>query len=329
MVAACSITFAQAQNKKYDSWLKKTHVFQNLDVSVTAGTTGIGFDVASKIGDVVQLRAGYEFMPRFNKSVYFPVEVGGEPAELYDANGNRVESKFDRLSQTLKSFTSYTVDSEVEMIGKPTINNFKFLVDVFPFKENKHWHFTAGFYWGPSKFAEAVNSTEAMTSLLGVGIYNSFYEGVLEESKTGKPVMSLNIGGVPFNVEFDPEQQQSVLSNGRMGFRVGDRKDTGEPYLMEPDENGMVKVTAKSNSFKPYLGFGYGGRLVKGRDDWHVSVDAGAMFWGGTPDLYTHDGTNLTKDVQNITGKVGDWVDFIGGVKVYPVLSVRLTKSIF
>ena len=309
-------------------WMKDKGVFQNLDVSVTAGTTGIGIDVASRVHEDVQLRLGYEYMPRFKKSIYFPVEVGGEPAELYDANGNRIESKFDRLSKMLTTFTGYSVDTEIEMIGKPTMNNLKFLVDVFPFK-NKHWHVTGGFYWGPSQFASAVNSTEAMTSLLGVGIYNSFYERVLNESETGEPVMSLTIGGQPFNLELNPDQQETILKNGRMGFRVGDRKDTGEPYLMEPDENGMVTVRAKSNSFKPYLGFGYGGKLLKSRDDWQVSFDAGMMFWGGTPSLITHDGTNLTKDVENISGKVGDWVDLLGGIKVYPVLSVRFTKTIF
>ena len=41
------------------------------------------------------------------------------------------------------------------------------------------------------------------------------------------------------------------------------------------------------------------------------------------------DGINLTKDVENISGKVGDWVDFLGGFKVYPVLQVRFTKTIF
>jgi hypothetical protein len=52
------------------------------------------------------------------------------------------------------------------------------------------------------------------------------------------------------------------------------------------------------------------------------------MFWG-KPDLYTHDGTNLTKDVENIKGKVGDYVDLIGGLKVYPSISVRFTKTLF
>ena len=81
IMAAFTITAAQAQDSlSTESWFKKNKVFQNLDLSVTAGTTGIGIDVASKIGDYVQLRAGYEYMPRFQKSLFFPVEVGGQPA---------------------------------------------------------------------------------------------------------------------------------------------------------------------------------------------------------------------------------------------------------
>ena len=329
--AACSINIAQAQeaNTQSSSWFKENKVFQNLDVSVTAGTTGIGIDVASKIGDYVQLRAGYEFMPRFNTSILFPVEVGGEPAELYDEFGNRIESRFDRLSKMLKELTGFTVQDEVEMIGKPTVNNFKLLVDVFPLK-NKNWHFTAGFYWGPSQFAYAENSTQAMASLLAVSMYNQMYEKCVKDD----PIISIEGDDTEENPGvniFLPEAyRQKIINYGRMGFHVGDDKTTGEAYVMEPDPiDGMVKARAKANSFKPYLGFGYGGRLLKNRNDWKVSFDAGAMFWGGTPDLYTHDGTNLTKQIENTTGKVGDWIDFIGGLKVYPVLSVRFTKTIF
>ena len=346
---------AQAQDSlQTESWFKKNKVFQNLDVSVTAGTTGIGIDVASKIGDYVQLRAGYEFMPRFKKSVYFPIEVGCEPAKKYDANGNRIESRFDRLSNMLTQLTSYEVQDEVEMIGKPTLNNFKFLVDVYPFR-NKHWHFTAGFYWGKSQFAYAENSTSAMTSLIAVGMYNSLYYHAVNDL----PIYN--------NTSFITEDIRDKFEKyGRMGFPVGEftrdiygyyKEDVycwdidnpdylfgeiihhkgdyglihqkGETYNMEPDVDGMVKVSAKSNAFKPYLGFGYGGRLFKNRDDWQVSFDAGAMFWGGTPALYSHDGINLTEDITNARGKVGDWIDLLGGIKVYPVLSVRFTKSIF
>ena len=328
LAIAAALTFSVAQAQEKESWFKQNKVFQNLDVSVTAGTTGIGIDVASKIGNNVQLRAGYEYMPRFKQSIYFPVEVGGQAAVAYDENGNRVETTFDRLSKLLKELTGFTVDDEVEMIGKPTVNNFKFLVDVFPFK-NKHWHVTAGFYWGPSQFAYAENATTAMTSLLAVSMYNQIYEKAVADD----PIIDIDGDGTAQNpgmtMYLNEAYRQKIVNYGRMGFHVGDKKDTGEPYIMEADADGMVKVRAKSNSFKPYLGFGYGGKLMKSRDDWQVSFDAGMMFWGGTPSLITHDGTNLTKDVENITGKVGDWVDFLGGIKVYPVLQVRFTKTIF
>ena len=318
----------------------KKGFLKTLDLSVNVGTSGIGFDLATPISDMFQVRVGYEFMPPFHVGVNFPVEVGGEPAEKFDEQGHRVESRFDRLAKNLKELTGYDVDDHVEMIGKPTMNNFKLLFDVFPFKNNKHWHFTAGFYIGPSQFARADNSMEAMTSLMAVDMYNHIYERVDYSNTTGKPIIDISIGGVPFAPMLDPNQMQSVLSNGIMGFTLGQYKEDvyspegllihakGSNYVMEPGEDHQVHVYAKSNVVKPYLGFGYGGRLVKGRDDWKVSFDAGVMFWG-KPDLYTHDGTNLAKDVENISGKVGDYVKFFKGLVVYPSVSVRFTKTIF
>ena len=96
-----------------------------------------------------------------------------------------------------------------------------------------------------------------------------------------------------------------------------------------PDENSMVKAWAYANRIKPYVGFGYGGRLLKKDDSWHVSFDCGAMFWGGVPKVVTHDGTDLVNDVRNIPGKVGDYVDIIKNFHVFPVLNLRLTKRLF
>ena len=340
LMASAALSMNAQEAASQASSASQPSYFSHLDLSVSLGTSGIGFDLATPVGNYVQLRAGFEFMPGFHAGIDFPIEVGGEPAEKYDDQGHRVESRFDRLAKTLKEVTGYDVDNHVEMIGKPTMNNFKFLVDVFPFKNNKHWHFTAGFYLGSSQFARADNSMEAMTSLLAVGMYNHIYDRVENSWITGEPVMDITIGGTPFRPELNPNQMQSILSNGKMGFTLGQFAhdiyseegllihEKGDPYVLEPGADNQVHVYAKSNSFKPYLGFGYGGRLVKGRDDWKVSFDAGVMFWG-KPDLYTHDGTNLTKDVENITGKVGDYVDFFKGLSVYPTVSVRFTKTLF
>ena len=327
---------AQESAKTYipvTQYWKEHNIFQHLDISLTAGTTGIGIDVASPVGKYVQLRAGYEFMPRFTKRMAFDLTINGQPARAYDKDGNRQETTFDRMKDFLYEFTGYDVDDHADMIGKPTINNFKFLVDVFPFRQNKHWHFTAGFYWGPSRFAYAENAIESMQTLCAVGIYNQMYN----KAVIGEPLIKYE--GV--SLEVPEELNKKFLDMGRLGFAVGYFKHdivdnagnvihkAGERYIVEPDARGMVTVTAKSNSFKPYLGFGYGGRMIKNRDDWQVSFDCGAMFWGGTPDLYMHDGINLTEDVENISGQVGTYVDLFSSLKVFPVLSFRITKRIF
>ena len=276
---------------------KEHNIFQHLDVSLTAGTTGIGFDVASPVTEWAQVRAGYEFMPRFTKRMNFDLTIGGRPARSYDSDGNRQETTFDRMSEFLYQFTGYDVDDHVDMIGKPTINNFKFLVDVFPFKNNRHWHFTAGFYWGPSQFAYAENAIESAVSLVSVGIYNSMYE----KAVNNEPFIdlgSLGISGASYTPEYIEKIYKKMIDFGRLGFAVGEFKGAfgvdkkgqyhpisaehysydsagkvvfdeetkasykmlyapGDTYIVEPDDQGVVSVSAKSNSFKPYLGFGY------------------------------------------------------------------------
>ena len=367
-VTTTSSTLRELENEANSSnyipvfqYLKEHNIFQHLDVSLTLGTPGIGIDVASPIGNYVQVRAGYEFMPRLTKRMSFEMTINGQPAKSYDEDGNRQETRFDKLNEFMYSFTGYDIEDHVDMIGKPTLNNFKFLVDVFPFKNNKHWHFTAGFYWGSSKFAEAVNSTEAMVSLVSAGIYNKMYTS----AKNGDPLITFDPNQFPslsgVGIEMPEEVRKKFLDYGDMGFSVGyfshditdadgnvlisktmvdtKGKTVRRPYIVEPDEDGMVRATASSNSFKPYLGFGYGGNLLKKRNDWKISFDCGAMFWGGTPNLVIYhglklpDGTyrdvSLTEDVVNIGGQVGSYVKVFKALKVYPVLSLRVTKRIF
>lgn len=313
---ACATTTATAQEEKKDF-----KAFNHLDVGVTLGTTGIGLDVAAPIGDYLQVRTGFEVMPRFEKNMHFNIQS-------FDLNGQLIETKFDKMADLLESFTGYRADPEVTMIGKPTLWNFKLLFDVFPFR-NKHWHFTAGFHWGPSDIAEAVNALEDAPSLVAVNIYNNIYDKIVN-------------GEMIYNgATLGYEQRQSIKANGRLGIHVGDYThdvldeegnaihQAGDPYRMEPDDNCSVSAKVSVNSFKPYLGFGYGGRLLKKDDRYRVSFDAGLMFWGGTPSIITHDGTNLSKDVENISGKVGDYADFISGFKVFPVLNLRITRRIF
>ena len=301
--------------------------FTHLDVGITAGTTGIGIDVATPLGKFVQMRVGFSYMPRWEMSSSFRVQVGDSLDSKYDMQGNRVQTKFDRLSRYLKSFVGYDVDDEVEMTCRPTYYNFKLLFDVFPFP-NKKWHVTAGFFVGPSEIARAYNTTEEMPTLLSVGIWNNLYD----KAYNWEPI---------YGDYFMPEElERMLLEYGRMGFHAGnytydgvDSKgnvfSNGDPYMMVPDEtSGMVKAYIKVNRFKPYLGFGYSGAITKDQLT-QLSFDAGVMFWGGTPSMLTHDGTNLTKDVDGVTGKLGRYVDAAKFFKVFPLLEIRISRRIF
>ncbi|MBE6248673.1 MAG: hypothetical protein E7106_05400 [Prevotella sp.] len=309
------------------------NMFNHLDLGVTLGTTGIGLDAAMPVGDYVKLRTGFEVMPRFNYDMNFGVES-------FDGTGTSIDqSTFNRMAEVLYGLTGFKVDQNVTMKGKPTMWNFKFMVDVYPFKNNKHWHVTAGFHWGPSKIAEAVNAQEDSPSLFAVGMYNHIYDVAYADwvLDIPTPIIETKTTGAMY---MDPNTEKAILSMGRMGIPIGkyshDMTDAqgnvhkkGETYYMQPNENSMVTVDARTNSFKPYLGVGYEGRLIKGNDNYKIGFDAGVMFWGGTPSIITHDGMDLANDVEDINGKVGDYVKLIKGVKVFPVLNLRITHTIF
>ena len=316
--------------KSIDSIINQTHAFSNIEIIIVDNNSD---DNTKNICEYYVRKYSHNikyFQLEENdivKSINFGIEQSSgtfiaslQPHDYYSKN-------------TLQGIWEFAnKNNDVNVISAPI---------VF-FKNNKNWHFTAGFYWGPSQFAMADNTTEAMTSLLGVGIYNRIYD----RAELNYPLMEWEDMGISeeiidkYHLNFIPtELYQQIISYGRLGFTLGTFKrqmvdddgiarTAGESYNMEPGIDGMIHVKAKSNPFKPYIGFGYGGNLAKGRDDWKICFDAGVWFWGRIK-LYTHDGVDLINDVENIGGKVGDYVDFFKGLSVYPTVSVRFTKTLF
>ena len=345
MAMATNITFAQNYTETNGIIIK------HLDLGVTLGTDGIGVDLSAPVVENwVNVRAGFTYMPRFNATMHFGFEAG-------DASMTQDErdEQFNKLSVMLHDMIGTTVDKEVDMVGTPKFQNFKFLVDVTPFR-NKNWHVTGGFYWGPSRIAYAENAVYDATSLVSTAFYNTLYDRVVTSynnlfSDFETPYMSL--GGQ--DLYADDGLYNTFKGYGRMKVQLGEYKDTGEPCYVEPNENNMMTAKVKVNNFRPYLGFGYGGRLVKNDDRYRISFDAGLMFWGGTPqvlvtatqyagfddgmengvqvrqakEIYVKREVDLAKDVRNIGGKVGDYVDVLKAFKVYPVINVRISRRLW
>lgn len=298
--------------------IKKDHnIFSHLDLGVQLGTTGLGIDLSTHVTDHLRLRAGFDCTPHVAVPMSFSL------SSYHD--GVVTSANFDKMQKLMYQLSNTEVDDKVEMEGKPTMNNFKFLVDYYPWA-NKGWRVTAGFYSGPRKVAKAVNTIGEMPSLLAVNIYNNFYDFIMSDDAIDKPFYTSGNGEEfyldPFLVD---DLRERFGSEGYMGIHVGDFKD-GTPYMMHPDRDGMVKVAAYVNKIKPYAGLGYTGDLGSRLK---LDVDCGVMMWGGSPTLITHDGTDLTHDVVNIQGKPGDYVKLMNKFKVYPVVNLRLSWRIF
>jgi hypothetical protein len=314
--------------------------FNNIDLNMTAGTTGIGVELSTKLSKVVGIRAGFSFMPHFLYNMHFTAQVGDTPESKYDEQGNRVETKFDKLQATMKDYTGFTVDEDLTMEARPKFYNFSVLVDVHPFK-NKNWYLTGGIYWGNSTFADSQVSQDDMITTLAVGLYNNMYT----KSINNEPFYHVNNMDV-----YNEEMAERFISYGRMHYSIGTLKSTGEQCYIEPDEAGYIRATAKVNPLKPYIGFGYSGRMTKNNDNWKIGIDAGVMFWGGQPAIYidrtietasidsdtgissysySTETIDMTRDLKDYKNNIKSKMNFIKTLGVYPVINLKISRKLW
>lgn len=313
LVLLCHTTI-KAQTTPITKESRKIKAFSKLDVAVTGGTTGIGIDFATPLNNSFRIRGGFTFMPHFEYDMDFPISVGEEDVRQYDQNGNPIETKFEKLAGMLENLTGMKVNDTFNMTGEPNFYNFKLLLDVYPLK-NKHWHITAGVYAGSSKIGKAVNTIEDAPTLIAVNMYNQMYD------KAANDMPVLDWGDYCIYMP-------KLVEYGRMGAYVG-KKNDGTVYKLEPNEENMVKVDMKVNNIKPYIGFGYGNSMMDNNKKYNVSMECGVLFWGGVPNVITHDGTDITRGFKKVWGKQGEYVDIVEKFKVFPVINVRIARRLF
>lgn len=248
----------------YEQYWHKKNLFKHMELGLTLGSTGIGIDLAAPLCEFLQVRAGYDYMFPFQK-------------------------KFHLLLQNEES----SLEAYYDMTAKLTMGNAKLLADIYPFKYNKSWHITVGFYYGPSQVAKLESSSESANTYAGEDGY----------VQLGKFTHDIDLNGQTYS--------------------------KGDDYHMKPADDGSILIKTCTNALKPYLGFGYGGRLFPSRYDWKVSVECGAMFWGGKPSQNVHDGINLCKDVDDYPSNIDTYIKWCNYLLVYPVLSVRISKMLF
>lgn len=292
------------------------NVLNHLSVGAEIGTLGLGLDLSMPVTDWARIRTGFSWFPKFSVPLDFSLMS-------YNSEGGVNSGNFTQMQDIMRGLTGIEVDENIDMEGKPNLFNFKFLVDIYPWQADRRWRLTAGFYVGSSKVAKATNTIYEMPSLLAVNIYNRFYDYLVNEKYFDEPLY----GDYYLNPDEAEMLREKMMAHGEMGIHVGDFKD-GTPYMMKPDTDGLVKAWAIVNSFRPYFGFGFGSALDK-KKRLYLDVDLGVLLWGGRPKIVTHENVDLARDVVNISGKPGDYVDLVKKFTVYPVLTFRLSYNLF
>lgn len=373
MMAGAWAQEKDASKATFFSRLAGKGILNHMDVGVNVGTVGFGIDVAMPIGDYVRVRAGYNYIPRFNFHSDFNIETrSGNISELPSKVVRKIaESGVDLNSPGNEEYKAlYDKFSGVEfrdyatMGLSPDVHQFKFLVDVLPFKNNKHWSFTAGFFVGPSDVADACNLEKETLILEAVNAYNDIYKRYCLND-------GLLIGDIFF-------QNNGFYRYGLAGFNLG-KFDDGTKAMMVPGEDATARAEMRVNKFRPYLGFGYNTHLSKNKK-WNLNVDAGILFLCGAPCVYVdnvykidaseicfdengkylsgigfdEDGmyygdivrynqetyerdyvgvvlnhVDMIHDLHDVPGKVGDMVNTISKFKVYPNASVTFSYRLF
>lgn len=297
-------------------WCVDNEVANKLTLSVTLGSGGLGLELSTPITSRARLRTGVEWIPSFNIPLNFELSSFSENGENADVS---------HIQQMVKDLMGIDMDDKVVMDARPNMVQYKLLADFFPLRNNRHWYVSAGFYIGSPIVGRAKNARGEMQTLVGVNMYNRAYRYFT--SPDFDPYLVEIGNGFYLDPELAMEYRDKFERYGSVGVKIGDYKD-GSPYIMYPTPEGNVKAKAKTNNFRPYLGIGYTGAVGKSKR-LELGFDAGALFWGGAPDVLLHDGVDMTHDLKNIRGKVGTYMKFIKALPVYPLVDFKISYTFF
>lgn len=217
--------------------------FNSVAVGVNVGTTGIGFDVATPIGNYLALRAGVDFMPNFsmNTDVDVSAESNGEP---YNGNVN-VEGTLKRTSGNV-------------------------LLNVYPFK-SASFFIAAGAYFGGDKLVQITGHSDELQQLIAQGGNYGIEIGdyTIPVDKNGnisgglkvaafRPYLGLGFGRIV------PKKRVNFMFELGVQFHktpkvYSDNGDLGN--LMEEADNDFSDIIDKLTLY-PVLKFRLSGRII-------------------------------------------------------------------
>lgn len=143
-------------------------IANHLSVSASAGTTGLGFEVAFPVTSYLNVRAGYEKMPRISKN-------------------------------TMVSYSYNNQSFQTEVEGNFNLDSWKILLDIYPSKYYT-FHLTMGLFSGETNIVTAKNVVPLndLIKSLSIGGYDitveDGYASVSVETNKRKPYLGIGFG---------------------------------------------------------------------------------------------------------------------------------------
>ena len=229
--------------------------FNHIDGAFTAGTTGLGFDLAFPLKNWGRLRVGGVWRPR------------GHYSDTYVVHMDKPEY-WGQFSAFVSTFVGVKPEKYIEMEGKSSMNHFKMLVDIFPIKNHRNFHVTVGFFWGTSNFNEDID-----LSFIGINVKSGDAQEI--KQKLYDKLIEMGEVSIPLGERTDENGETHVVN-----ATINDKD--------------VIEVNATVNRFKPYIGAGYEIPITKDKRT-TIGVDAGILIWGGKPKVKAFEGlSNVT-----------------------------------
>lgn len=286
--------------------------FTHIEGAFTAGTTGLGFDLGFPLQEWGRLRLGGVWRPRGHYSDEYAVHIDND-------------EQWGQFAALMTTFVGVKPEKYVEMEGTSSMNNFKMLVDIYPIKKHRNFRVTVGFYIGNSTIVEAMNTSIGSNTVAAVKTYNTLRQKAINNEDIDLSAFGLDLS-LPVNQKLKKILYEKLIDMGEVTIPLGERTDeNGNTTVVNASINDkdVIEVTAKVNSFKPYIGVGYELPITKDKRT-TIGIDAGILIWGGKPKVEAFEG------LSNVAGhNTEGYLKSADRYPVFPEASIRIAQRIW
>jgi hypothetical protein len=166
-----------------------------------------------------------------------------------------------------------------------------------------------------------MNTSIGSNTVAAIKSYNTLLQKAINHEEIDFSVLGLRLS------QADAEKlYQKLMDMGEVTVPLGERTDeNGNKTVVNAtiDDKDVIEITAKVNSFKPYIGAGYELPITKDKRT-KIGIDAGILIWGGKPKVQVFEG------LSNVAGhNTEGYLKSADRYPVFPEASIRISQRIW